>query len=340
MFARILLLTILGLFGCAESAPPSLHSTASRQQTSAPAPGSTIVFYGMCDASGAVALSDRTFLVADDEDNVLRLYDAERGGAPLWSKDVSADLALSDKPKKKSPEMDIEAAARVGDVALWLTSFGRNRTGKLKPERFRLFATRMTSEGSDLDVLGYTSTSLLDALLADPRYASFGLDVASELAPKTPGALNIEGMTARSEGGVWIGFRNPNPGSRALLAPLFNPIEMTQGAPAQLGDPLLLDLGGFGVRGLSSWHGRYLIVAGPYDTGQASRLYEWDGGTSATPFSAAHLEGFNPEGFFTPENREEIMLLSDDGSQLVEGIECKKQKDPAKKHFRGVWLRL
>jgi hypothetical protein len=294
----------------------------------------------MCDASGAVPLSERTFLVADDEDNVLRLYDAERGGPALWSQDVSAELDLADKPKKKPPEMDIEAATRLGDTALWLTSHGRNRSGKLKPERFRFFATSTNVGKNKLDVIGYTSTNLLSALLSDPRYAGFGLEAGAELAPKQPGGLNIEGMTARSEGGVWIGFRNPNPGGKALLVPLLNPIEMTRGEVAQLGDPLLLDLGGFGVRSLSAWRGRYLMVAGPYDGEQPSRLYEWDGGSRVEPVSQAQLAGFNPEGFFTPENRAEIMLLSDDGTQPSGGVECKKQKDPAKKHFRGVWLRL
>lgn len=33
--------------------------------------------YGICDASGAVALDDNSFIVATDEDNILRVYSAE-----------------------------------------------------------------------------------------------------------------------------------------------------------------------------------------------------------------------------------------------------------------------
>jgi hypothetical protein len=52
------------------------------------------------------------------------------------------------------------------------------------------------------------------------------------------------------------------------------------------------------------------------------------------------LQGFNPEGFFTPEGLDRIMLLSDDGGVAIEGTDCKRLKDPDAKRFRGVWLSL
>jgi hypothetical protein len=55
---------------------------------------------------------------------------------------------------------------------------------------------------------------------------------------------------------------------------------------------------------------------------------------------SAAAAGLNPEGFFTPEERNEIMLLSDDGTQLIDGEECKRLRDSHKKRFRGVWLTL
>jgi hypothetical protein len=51
------------------------------------------------------------------------------------------------------------------------------------------------------------------------------------------------------------------------------------------------------------------------------------------------FEGFGPEGFFTPDARDELLVLSDDGTQLVNGKACKRVKDHALKHFRGIWLR-
>jgi hypothetical protein len=291
-----------------------------------------------------VPLSADRFAVADDEDNVLRVYDANRGGAPLWQTDLSPDLDLPvkeakpGKKPKKAPETDIEAATRLGDLALWLTSHGRNSSGKLKPERLRLFATTTSTEGTELKVVGRARSDLLDALLTDDRYASFELEAAAELAPKEEGGLNIEGMTERREGGVWVGLRNPIPQGKALLFPLLNPLAMVrEGSDAQLGEPLLLDLGGLGVRSLSFWRGRYLIVAGPFAGGAASRLFAWQGKATVTPLQEVPAD-LNPEGFFTPDERDQILLLSDDGTRLIDDVECKKHKDSQKKTFRGVWL--
>jgi len=308
-----------------------------------------LTFTGMCDASGAVPLSEQLFAVADDEDNVLRVYDADRGGAPLGAADVSARLSLplkAKKPKKKPkpvkwPETDIEAATRIGDLAFWITSHGRNSKGKEKPERQRLFATTLPDGTADLalSVYGSAYERLLPDLFEDPRFREFELERASELAPKEEGGLNIEGMTARVEGGVFIGFRNPIPGGRALLFTLLNPEQVIEGQRAQFGDPIRLDLGGLGVRSLSSWRGRYLIAAGHYASGATSKLYSWDGKGELRQLNV-HFPNFNPEGLFTPEERDVVLLLSDDGTMPVDGKECKALKDPSRKHFRGAWVKL
>ena len=40
-----------------------------------------IYFQGMCDASAAVALDNESFAVANDEDNPIRVFTAQKGGA-------------------------------------------------------------------------------------------------------------------------------------------------------------------------------------------------------------------------------------------------------------------
>jgi hypothetical protein len=307
----------------------------------ATAPGE-VIFRGMCDASAAVALSRRTVLVADDEDNVLRVYDAEHGGTPTSELDLSALLQLPMKARRhhsppEAPEVDIEAAARVDDRAYFVTSHGRNSRGKLKSERLRFFATNAPESGK-LSMIGQPYTGLLDDLLDDPRLSPFDLRAASQLSPKSPGGLNIEGMTARTGGGVWLGFRNPIPEGRALLVPLLNPHELVVGQRARFGDPVRLDLGGLGVRGLSSWHGRYLIAAGRFDGEHAARMFDWNGSDPPTPLNVPRLDRYNPEALFTPEERDEILLLSDDGSLRVGDDECKRLKDKSRKRFRGLWL--
>jgi hypothetical protein len=336
-FASALAISAL-VAGCSRAAegPPSTGTRSGE-----------LSFTGMCDASGAVQLNETHFAVADDEDNVLRVYDAARGGAPIFAVDVSEGLNLAAfrKRKKKlptdrgkAPETDIEAGTRVGDLAFWITSHGRNSSGKLKPERLRFFATTAPERGSELKVVGAPYERLLEQLFTDPRFVQFDLARAAERAPKAPGGLNIEGLTARAGGGVFIGLRNPTFEGKALVFALMNPEQVVQGATAQLGDPILLDLGGLGVRSLSFWRGRYLLVAGHFTDGVPSRLYVWDG--RGAPAWLEHLEfrNFNPEGFFTPDSRSDILLLSDDGSIPIGGVECKRLDDPAQKRFRGRWL--
>ncbi len=301
--------------------------------------GGEVVFTGMCDASGAVPLSQTRMVVADDEDNVLRVFDVDRGAAPIGAVDISETLGLALKGRKNRqyPETDLEAAARDGDRAYWMTSHGRNTQGKFKEERLRFFATTV---GEKIAVTG-SYNGLLTDLLADARYTRFGLAAAAELPPKAPGGLNIEGLTAAADGVLLIGFRSPIPGGRALIAPLLNAGELAAnaGATARFGEPLLLSLGGQGIRALSSWRGSYLIVAGEVAGGGASHLWVWNG-RDAPARADLDLSGYNPEGFFTPEDRDEILLLSDDGSVAVGGVECKALKDPARRAFRGVWVRL
>lgn len=319
-------------------APVACSATKTPQQSR------DLVFNGMCDASAAVPLDDRRFVAADDEDNVLRAYDSRAPGAPLWKVDVSQAIGITPKsgkpgkPARSAPEADIEAATRVGQLSFWMTSHARNASGKAKPERLRLFAANLPEQEKSMVVTGRAYEHLLDDLLAEPRLARFGLREAAERAPKSPGGLNLEGMTARREGGVWIGFRNPIPDRQALLVPLLNPEQVMHGSRAQFGEPRLLDLGGLGVRAISHRSGRYLILAGPFDSAQGSRLYSWDGGTELKLDTRDQLAGLNPEGFFTPENGTEVLVLSDDGSRPIDGTECKRLRDPAQKRFRARWI--
>jgi hypothetical protein len=353
-------LAVLALVGCGD---PS-GATAS----DAPGVPGEVLFSGICDASAAVALTQRLFAVADDEDSILRIYDADRGGEPVRTvdlaetlfprddaerrkrrdekqakkkkRDAGADGVSPERRPRRAPESDIEAAARLGDVAYWMTSHARNREGKRKDARLLFFATTATDGSEDLRPVGQGYPQLLEDLLADARYARFELAAASELAPKDTGGLNLEGLGERPEGGLWIGFRNPIPDGKALLAPLLNPERIVLGERARLGEPILLELGGLGIRSLARWRGHTWIVAGSHAEGGDARIFRWDGRASPTPVGGLDLSGFNPEGFFAREDRDEILLLSDDGAIERDGEECKRLDEPGDKSFRGRWIAL
>ena len=138
-----------------------------------------------------------------------------------------------------------------------------------------------------------------------------------------------------------IGFRNPIPAGKALLVPLLNPGELIEGRSAKLGNPLLLDLGGLGIRSIGYDDGKYLIIAGPFDNDGESRAYEWDG-KSSTPrlLPDVRFPGANPEGlaFSKPDGKAEFFVLSDDGTLKIDGVDCKKVKDTNRRQFRGYLL--
>jgi len=324
----LLLTTVLGATPAATPAPPP------------PAPARPVVtFEGTCDASGAVELGGGRFLLGDDENNVLRVYDGHRGGGPLQTVDVSAALGLP-PGKKQTPETDIEAATAIPPLAFWLTSHGRKSSGKPDANRFRFFATRTSEDGQHVQLEGKPYTRLLDDLLAAPQLQAYGLAAAAERAPKQDGGFNLEGMTVREDGKSFlIGFRNPRPEGKALAVTLLNPAEMVKGEPAKLGPAVLLDLGGQGIRSMSRWRSRYLIIGGSPSGNEGSRLFVWDGkADKPTVVEGADFTGLNPEAFVSYEDEERILILSDDGTQVLDGTECKRLKDSARKRFRGVWV--
>jgi hypothetical protein len=318
---------------CAQKAGPADASQAS----------DAVLHYGCCDASAGVAVSSNLFLVANDEDSLLRVYRRDRSGPPVQS--FAAQAFLDVDPRK--PETDLEGATRVGDRIYWITSHGRNREGEARESRHRFFATTVSvaADGRiDLKAVGRPYQRLLSDFIREPRLKPFNLGVAALHAPKEPNALNIEGLGATPNGELLIGFRNPIPNGRALIVPLANPAEVVEGAPARFNDPILLNLDGRGVRAISHLGDRYLILAGSFDAKGRTHFYEWSGAPDDAPRKVpeSHFKGVNPEGLVafpgTPSN--EFQILSDDGTRKIGGLECKLLPNPLQRHFRSFQVQL
>jgi hypothetical protein len=301
-------------------------------------PMSPVTFTHMADASAGEWLGHGLLVVANDEDNALRVYSLG-GGAPVASWDAAPHMGLA----PKAPEMDIEGSARVGDTIYWITSHAPNKEGKPRPNRKRFFATRVTvtNGAPSFGLVGGPVATLVGDLDRDPRYAAFGLAAAALRPPKTPGSLNIEALCGTPEGGLLIGFRSPNPRGKALLAPLMNPAAVVAGAPPRFGDPLLLDLGGNGVRAMIRRGDSYLLMSGSALSGGAALLYRWDGRTAPQPEPLTELPAdATPEGLIAVEQDGEprLLALSDDGTRLVGGLPAKAHPDPTRRSFRGFFF--
>jgi hypothetical protein len=341
--------------------------------------GESLVFRGASDASAAVAVTDNMFVVADDENNILRLYDINKAGNPVGSIDMTSFLDI----EPDHPEADIEAATKVGQRIYWITSHGRNRDGKLRPNRYRFFATDLLAENENLRLrpAGKPYQNLANELLKTPASRRLGLDKATQfgvelkkkdrekLAPKKEG-LNIEGLCASPDGGtLYIGLRNPrhkdkqDGRAKAIVIPLLNPNQIIEnGEKPIFGELMLWDLKGLGIRGMeySFFHKTFFIIAGGPDGDEGFALYRWSGRPDSQPELQRKLNlgksKFSPETLIPFDRSGRLLMLSDDGTILVkvagewECMQGQYNKDgtcpnkylanPAKKTFRGAWLEV
>ena len=296
-----------------------------------------VLFEGAVDGSAGANVGGGFFVGATDEDNKFRLYDVKGGPSPK-TLDVGVDAAVrSALGLEKIKECDLEGAAKVGNLIFWIGSHGRDKDAKEKKERQVLFATKVSGVGKDakLEIAGKIYTQLIDDL-KDSALAPFELAKATTLAPKDEGGLNIESLAADA-GKLWIGFRNPKSKAKdALLVPLLNPREIIEkDVRAKLGDPLLLNLGGLGVRDMAAWNDGFLIIAGDFvdrfqPGAKSSRVFWWKPGAEPKDIGV-DFGDLNPEAIMImgEGDKARILILSDDG---------KYPGRNGKKVFRGVWL--
>ena len=293
---------------------------------------------GICDASGAIALDEEHFVVANDEDNILRVYRSDTSGSPV-SEIVGTDINkyFTNNPKQK--ETDIEGATQIGEIIYWITSHGTNKEGRSKPERRQFFANKiLLNNGSkSFQQVGHSYTQLVEDMLKDERLNHYQLEAAAKIPPKQKGGLNIEGIVATPNQEILIGFRNPIPQDKAILLTLKNPKDLLEkDVNAIFGEPIELDLNGLGIRSIEYWHSQF-------------SLYQWSGLEVENP-QLIEVTGlpsdFRPESvLFYPNRDYQFQLISDDGSiERIAGTPCKDIKikddeDSPHKYFRSLWIR-
>jgi len=295
-------------------------------------------YLGRSNVSGAVGLDGRHFIVADDEENRLSIYDTDNKDAlPAI---VLSKLFQGEIKDGKKEEIDLEGAACIGDTYFWIGSHSTSKGAESRSARHRLFGIHLTqNEQGEFTAhrCGSIYTQLLTDLQRDNRFDLYKLDQAARIAPKAIGGLSIEGLAATPEQGLLIGFRNPLAGGhteydslrggKALLVNLLNPLALLQGQAAKFGNPIELDLGGLGIRDIVWRQGHeYLIVAGPYhdnkEQPEKSRLFLWEFGSLTTePLDHIDLCNLNIEAaFFFLGQKDCVQLLSDDGEN--KGFHC------------------
>ena len=294
-------------------------------------------YLGIANPSGAVALNDNVFIVADDEDNLLRVYDRHVLDRPLQTVKLSAVFkgAIGDG---EDLEIDLESAAEIEGTVFWIGSHSSSRTGEYREARHRLLAVNIKPGASGkftVTAAGDIYTALIADLQDDSRFNTYHLGEAKKTQAKVLGGLSIEGLASTPDNGLLIGFRSPLNGGdikkgrlengKALIVKLKNPFEVIHGLKAKFGDPIELDLDGFGIREITRHKNhKYLIVAGPYHENIATedhkkeegKLYKWSSKSGKlNKLKKFELEGYNIEAaLFYPGNDNCVQLLSDDGT--------------------------
>ncbi|HEY5910008.1 MAG TPA: hypothetical protein VJA21_05330 [Verrucomicrobiae bacterium] len=324
---------------------------------------------GTSDGSTAIALDADYMLVGDNENNILRLYDRNRSGAPIREFDFQSDLGLT---PEEHGEVNIEASTRQGNRLYFIGAHSNANSAQSRTNRNRLFAADLSGTGTNtvLTFVGrydYLKTDLIQWDSTNDHgkgtnYYGFAASAADNVNPKAPDGFNIEGlsMAPDSTNTAWIGFRAPivpaTNRTYALIVPVLNFAELAAGGypagSAVFGDPIELDLYGRGFRSFEGTTNGYLICGGsPGDTGTYPndfRLYTWTGNPADQPQQrTTDLSGTQPEGIAelppTPwTTNTQVQLISDNGTMVLynDGIQNKHLPIAAFKKFRSDWVTL
>ena len=226
-----------------------------------------------------------------------------RGGDPIWKLDDLEGLTL-------------DAAGHLYAI----TSHSRDDDGDAQKSREKLARFRIENDKVVEPVVVGGLKRALGA--AHPVLAAAAL----VLDAKAGAGLNIEALEITPDGQrLLIGFRSPLQGSQAIIASIENPAAVFDAKAApQISNTLqTLDLGGYGIRGMSyvaALHG-YLVISGPVARADhAFGLWFWSGQADAPArrVTVPGLAGFERAEGVCPaviDGVTKIVIVSDDGNR-------------------------
>jgi len=263
---------------------------------------------GTANASAGVALDTDTMLIANDANQRLGIYRRDESGLPLAVFDVTDNLDLNTTNDGTINPVMIESASSIGNRQFWLGSHSNSDRGRATDNPYRLFATEITGSGTDaqLAFIGFYDNLFDDIHQWGRNYGyNFRRVINREIRPTDADGFKIEGFTIAPDGQTaFIGMRTPliPPDNRqnALLIPIENfPAWFNNGnpgGPPALGEPIIFNLGGLGIRALECNGNGCVIVAGDIVESDRFALYTWSGNRQDAPILRnVNLDGLHPE---------------------------------------------
>ena len=235
---------------------------------------------------------------------------------------VKDDLGLTLK-KQHSTAMDLDitdiegAASGADNTVFAIASHSLNKKDQRRDKREQLVQLKM-NDGMDVSLLG--NVGMREAIVGEL------LKIDPALAERADD-INIEGLCFSKVGDtLMIGLRAPLYKGKAIVLLLENPYEVISDSfTAKFSaKPLLLDLGGAGVRALaySDSSGKYFFIS-EVETKKKKmrpRLWAWDGGKvqAVVRMKVPGLKKLkNIEGltFFRTQGEDKVLFVCDDGNK-------------------------
>jgi hypothetical protein len=261
-------------------------------------PKNTIYPTNINDASGVNVVDGNYMFIADDETNVIRMFNRKMSGGDVYNIDVNTFLKIT-----SGNECDFEGGAtsvkyNPGKRYYWMGSGSNNKNGNIRAERNTVLATDINGTGSGTTLTPRSYSNLFrDSLIkwGDNLSWNFTASAASSLIPKSIDGYNIESLAIAGGGDTgYVGFRAPlvplkgiSPTSSnrlyAVMAPVTNFETILNGTGKvtvgpKVSTPILFDFNGFGFRDMFRVNNNlYLIIAGYFDGGGQPAVYLWDG---------------------------------------------------------------
>lgn len=303
---------------------------------------------GVADGSTGVPVDDNYMFVADDETNVIKLYSRNNSGLPIYTFDVTDHLDLD------GTEVDMEASFRSPtkpNRIYWIGSLSNSKSGSLRPDRNRIFATDIVGTGANatLTFVGYTDKLRSNIVTwGDAKGYNFTAKAKSGIEPKRVDGFNVEGLEIGPDNTtLYIGFRAPYVGTgnnKAIICPLLNfETWFGNGSPSSnptFGNAIELNLNNHGIRSIGkNSANNYIIVAGSYASEGTFELYSWNGVATTAPVKLnADLTNLKIEGIVEVpsfSNNFTVDLISDLGASILynDSIENKDVEEANHRKF-------
>lgn len=232
---------------------------------------------GIAKLGGLLVVGSDEGVGADENRNIIQFLEPEGDN----KYEIRRDILLFKGDKENGKEMDIEGIAvddhvvyvigshsakrnRIKPKKKYKTNLKAFRHSKISPEENRGWLYRLEVD-ADGKPDKKNRISLRDIIQNDDVLKTFG-----EIPSKENG-VDIEGIAAKGDF-LYLGFRGP------VFRENWVPVMKLEFEDPEDYELLYVNLGGRGIRDITSVSDGFLLIAGPVGDGPASyQLYHWDG---------------------------------------------------------------